>query len=179
MHIKAIWDFITCQGCCCRDVSGMIIQDGMLMMADQFSGYDSSQTPSLRIRCISERANVWFPPYQDVWQLFIDKFIETQPCKLGWCWATGLLFVWMGSQEWGGSQAVHNEGYWPAYSGWQTNLDEDDWEKWSQTHESSFPSCWSEMWWTSDTTVDLRPTSVECIWGIIWLDVDDWARSSY
>ena len=57
-RIKAIWDFITCRGGCRPDVPGMTIQDRMLMMADKSSGHDSSSTPSLQIRHISERAEV-------------------------------------------------------------------------------------------------------------------------
>jgi len=64
-RIKTIWDLVTCCGCCRPDVLGMIIQYRMLMMADQSSGHDSSQTPSLRIRRSFERANVGFPSYQD------------------------------------------------------------------------------------------------------------------
>jgi len=56
-RIKAIWNFITCRGCCRPDVPGMTIQYRMLMMADQSSGRDSSQIPSLRSH-VSERANV-------------------------------------------------------------------------------------------------------------------------
>ena len=81
-RIKAIWDFITCHGCCCPDVPGMIIQYRMLMMADQSSGHDSSQIPSLRIRRVFERANVGFPSYQDAWKLLIIHFIETHLGKL-------------------------------------------------------------------------------------------------
>jgi len=33
-HIKAIWNFITCCGCCHPDVSGMAIQCRMLMMTE-------------------------------------------------------------------------------------------------------------------------------------------------
>ena len=80
-HIKAIWNFITCR--CRPDVPGMIIQCRMLMMADQSSGQDSSQTPSLRLRRVFERANVEFPSYQDAWKLLIIHFIETRLCKLG------------------------------------------------------------------------------------------------
>jgi len=82
-HIKAIWNFITCRGCCRPDVSGMAIQCRMLMMTDQSSGHNSSQTPSLRIRRVSERANVGFPSYQDAWKLIIAQFVETRACKLG------------------------------------------------------------------------------------------------
>jgi len=82
-RIKAIWDFVTCRGCCRPDVSGMIIQDRMLMMADQSSAHDSFQTPSLRIRRVLERANVGFPSYQDAWKLLFAQFVETRPCKLG------------------------------------------------------------------------------------------------
>ena len=57
-RIKAIWDFVTCCGCCRPDVPGMMIQDRMLMMADQSSGHGSSQTPSLRLRRVFERAEV-------------------------------------------------------------------------------------------------------------------------
>jgi len=57
-RIKAIWDFITCCGCCHPDISSMIIQDRMLMMADESSGLNSFQTPSLRLRRVFERANV-------------------------------------------------------------------------------------------------------------------------
>jgi len=57
-RIKAIWNFITCRGCCRPDVPGMMIQDRTLMMADQSSGHNSFQTPSLRIRRVFERANV-------------------------------------------------------------------------------------------------------------------------
>ena len=65
-RIKAIWDFVTCRGCCRSDVPGMIIQDRMLMMADQYSGHNSFQTPSLvRLRRVFERENVGFPSYQD------------------------------------------------------------------------------------------------------------------
>jgi len=82
-HIKAIWDFVKCRGCCHPDVSGIIIQYRILMMADQSSGHNSFQTPSLQLRHISERANVGFPSYQDAWKLLIAQFVETQPCKLG------------------------------------------------------------------------------------------------
>ena len=81
--IKAIWDFVTCHRCCRPDVSGMIIQDRMLMMADQSSGHDSSQTPSLRLRHVFERENVGFPSCQDAWKLLIDQFVENQLCELG------------------------------------------------------------------------------------------------
>jgi len=81
--IKAIWDFVTCRGCCRPDVPGMMIQDRMLMMADQSSGHDSFQTPSLRTRHVFERANVGFPSYQDASKLLIIHFIETRACKLG------------------------------------------------------------------------------------------------
>ena len=82
-RIKAIWDFVTCHRCCRPDVPGMIIQDRMLMMAGQSSGYDSSQTPSLQLRHVFERANVGFPSYQDAWKLLIAQFVENQLCKLG------------------------------------------------------------------------------------------------
>jgi len=57
-HIKAILNIIMCHGCCLPDAPGMAIQYRMLMMANQSSGHDSSQTPSLRIRHVSERAKV-------------------------------------------------------------------------------------------------------------------------
>jgi len=76
-RIKMIWNFITCRGCCCPDVPGIIIQYRMLMMADQSSGHDSFQTPSLRLRRASKRANVGFPSYQGAWKLLIAQFIET------------------------------------------------------------------------------------------------------
>ena len=82
-RIKAIWDFVTCRGCCHPDVPGMIIQYRMLMMADQSSGHDSFEAPSLRTRRVFERANVGFPSYQDASKLLIDRFVETRPCKLG------------------------------------------------------------------------------------------------
>jgi len=82
-RIKAIWDFVTCRGCCCPDVPGIIIQYRMLMMADQSSGHDSFQTPSLRLRRVFERANVGFPSYQDAWKLLIAQFVKTRLCKLG------------------------------------------------------------------------------------------------
>jgi len=63
-RIKVIWDFITCRGCCRPDVPGMAIQCRMLMMADQSSGHGSSQTPSLQLRRVFERANVGFTSYQ-------------------------------------------------------------------------------------------------------------------
>ena len=65
-RIKAIWNFITCRGCCRPDVPGMITQYRMLMRAEEnlpSSGHDSSQTPSLRLRRVFERANVGFPSY--------------------------------------------------------------------------------------------------------------------
>ena len=168
-------------GCCYPDVPGMIIQYRMLMMADQSSGRNFFQTPSPRLRRVSERANIWFPSYQDAWKLLIDQFIETRLCKLGWHWATDLLFVWMGSHRLGGSQAVHHEGYWPVYSGYYSILDGVDWGRWSQTHESSFPCSCSETRWTFDTTMDLHLTSIECIWVVPEdrLDIDGWAHSSY
>jgi len=56
----------------------MIIQDRMLMMADQSSGHDSSQTPSLRTKRVFEIANVGFPSYQDAWKLLIAQFVATR-----------------------------------------------------------------------------------------------------
>ena len=86
----------------------MTIQYRMLMMADQSSEHDTSQTPSLWIMHTSERAKVWFPSYQDICQLFIAQFVETRLCKLGWHWATDLLFVQIGSHAWWcESQANH------------------------------------------------------------------------
>ena len=55
----------------------MIIQDRMLMTADQSSGHNSSQTPSLQLRHTFERANVGFLSYQDAWKLLIAQFVET------------------------------------------------------------------------------------------------------
>ena len=63
------------------------------------------------------------------------------------------------------SWCAEDEGYWLVYSGWAI-FGEVDWGRWSQAHESSFPYSCSEMQWTSDTTVDLHPTSVVCIWGV-------------
>jgi len=82
-HIKVIWDFVICCGCCRPDVPGMIIQYRMLMMADQSSGCNFFQTPFPRLRHVSERSNVRFLSYQDAWKLLIDQFIETRLCKLG------------------------------------------------------------------------------------------------
>jgi len=75
-HIKTIWNFITCCGCYCLNVPGMAIQDRILMMADQSSGHNSFQTPSLRTRHVFEIANVGFPFYQDAWKLLIAQFVE-------------------------------------------------------------------------------------------------------
>jgi len=56
----------------------MMIQDRMLMMADESSGHDSFETPSLRTRRVFEIANVGFPSYQDAWKLLIAQFVETR-----------------------------------------------------------------------------------------------------
>ena len=73
-RIKVICNFITCRGCCRPDVPGMAIQCRILMMADQSSGHDSSQTPSLRIRRVFERANVGFPSIRMLGNCLLPNF---------------------------------------------------------------------------------------------------------